>query len=154
LERIAVIGVGNLLLKDDGVGIHAIRTLEELNLPPGIELFDCDTNAFLVLEAMDKKDRAVIIDAYKKGEPPGTITVLSFDPSNFESAPSLSLHEFHFVDALKSSGGVFDIPGDITIVGVEPKEVEVDDRLSPEVERVLPEVISRVLEIAGGESDL
>ncbi len=154
MERIAVIGVGNLLLKDDGVGIHAIQALERMeDLPSNIELFDCDTNAMLVLEAMDKKDRAILIDAYRQGKPPGTITVMAFEASNFQAAPSLSLHEFHFVDALKSSQGVFDVPEDITIVGVEPKEVEVDDRLSPEVERALPEVISKVIEIAGGESN-
>jgi len=148
LGRIAVIGVGNLLLKDDGVGIHAIQALERIeDLPSNIELFDCDTNAMLVLEAMDKKDRAILIDAYRQGKTPGAITVMDFESSKFQAAPSLSLHEFHFVDALKSCHGVFDVPRDITIVGIEPKVVEVDDRLSPELEEALPKIVGKVLEL-------
>jgi hydrogenase maturation protease len=144
-KKVAVIGVGNLLLKDDGIGIHAVRAVKEKGPSANIEFFDCDTRAFQVLEAMDKKDKAIIIDAYKSEKPPGTISVFDLNHENFESAPSLSMHDFSFVDALKSGVEAFDLPEEITVIGVEPKEISVDDRLSDELEKVLPKVVSKVL---------
>lgn len=71
LGKIAVIGVGNLIMKDDGIGIRIVQELQRIELPPNVEVQDADTNAFVALEYMDGKDKAIIVDAYKGGEKAG-----------------------------------------------------------------------------------
>lgn len=144
--KIAVIGVGNLLMRDDGIGIHVVEELKKMDLPSNVGVYDAATNAFAVLEFMDKKDRAIIIDAYKKGGNPGSVYRLSFNPR--EEAPpenfNLSLHDLNFVDAIRSGEGAYELPPETVLLGVEPKEIEVGIGLSPELEKVIPELIERV----------
>jgi len=64
--KIAVMGIGNILLMDGGIGIHVIEELKGMDLPEGVEVFDCDTDPFLDLESMDGVDKAIIVDAYRE----------------------------------------------------------------------------------------
>lgn len=147
-KRIAVIGVGNLLMGDDGVGIHVVWELEKLDLPANVGVYDAMTNSFMVLEYMDGVDKAIIIDAYKGGKKPGSIHKLKFDPDTFEyqDRVELSLHDMDFIDALRSGREAYTYPREIVVVGVEPEDVSLSTELSETLEEAVPAIIKTVLE--------
>ena len=139
-------GVGNLLMGDDGIGIHAVLALRKEKLPWNVSVFDGATRAFDVLEYMEGSDKAVIIDAYKKGGAPGSIYRFSFDPADevLDSALNLSMHDINFLDALKAGKGIYRLPAEIVIIGIEPERLECSLGLSVELNRSLPAIIEAV----------
>lgn len=146
MKKIVIIGVGNLIMRDDGVGIHVVQELQKTKLPENVEVQDADTNAFMALEYMDNKDKAIIIDAYRGGKKPGTIHKLAFSPSDEQPANiKLSLHDLDFTDAIKSAKHAFKLPPDIVIIGVEPEVVEFGLELSLRVQKAIPRIIEAVL---------
>lgn len=143
-KRIAVVGVGNLLMGDDGIGIHTVEALRKEKLPSGVKVFDCATRAFEVLECIDGCDKAVIIDAYKNNGNPGSIYRLWFEPGMYGSI-NLCMHDINFVDALKAGNEVYNMPSEIVIIGIEPEEFACSLVLSLTLREVLPEVIKAVI---------
>jgi hydrogenase maturation protease len=69
-----VLGLGNIIMGDEGVGVHVVRALEKLQLPPGVECLDGGTGGFILLEPLQNADRIILIDAAADGNPPGTVT--------------------------------------------------------------------------------
>lgn len=73
-SKTLIVGLGNVLMGDEGVGIHAIRALEQLTLPDGVELLDGGTGGFTLLEPLQSAGRVILIDAAADGNPIGTVT--------------------------------------------------------------------------------
>ncbi|HVP37397.1 MAG TPA: hydrogenase maturation protease, partial [Terriglobales bacterium] len=95
VKKILVVGIGNLLLTDEGVGVHVIQELSKLKLPEGVELADIGTASFDLLTFMEGKDKVIIIDALVSDDKPGTLYHLS--PEDLISGKSVlltSLHQF------------------------------------------------------------
>ena len=67
-------GIGNVLMGDEGVGVHVVRHLETLGVPEGVELLDGGTGSFLLLEPMIRARRIILIDATLDDQPPGTVS--------------------------------------------------------------------------------
>jgi hydrogenase maturation protease len=146
----AVVGIGNELMRDDGVGIHALRALAASTLPPGVELVDGGTSpdaAFLVQD----HDRVIVIDAAYGGGPPGTIYRFRCDDIDRASGCASS-HDAGLVSELRVLTS--DVSQEIVVIGVEPEEVACGMELSPCVQSVLSEVVTAVRrEIASGGED-
>ncbi|MCX7048502.1 MAG: hydrogenase maturation protease [Candidatus Sumerlaeota bacterium] len=142
--RVAIVGLGNELLMDDGIGIHAIRLLQE-SPPEGVTLEEVGTSALYALDLLESADEVIAIDAVQAGGTPGTI--YRFDSGQaHESAQSASLHDLGIVAALRM------LPEGkrprVTILGVEPKRVDYGMELTPEVKAALPAVVEAAREIA------
>lgn len=145
--KISIAGIGNLLMGDDGVGIHAVEILNSMSLPDHVEVFDCDSNTNLLLEAITGRDKAVIIDAYENGDEPGTITRLEIDPSDLpESDLKLSLHDMGFFEGMRFGlVAGYAIPKEVVVIGIEPESMACEIELSPKVKEALPRVIEKVI---------
>lgn len=145
-KRIAIIGVGNLLMGDDGVGIHVVDALMQEKLPSNVQVFDGATRAFDVLDYMDGCDKAVIVDAYKRDGAPGSIYRFIFDPVNdmLDDSLNLSMHDINFIDALKIGKEIYKLPGEIVIIGIEPRSFECSLEISHELKSVFPAIINAV----------
>ena len=145
---IGVVGVGNLLLKDDGVGIHVIKRLRKLSLPLGdVELVDGGTASFSI--HIRKYKKLIIVDAVKSScHPPATI--LLFDKSqilngNIEGV--FSSHDVTLFDYLALLEIKGEAPEEVLLIGIVPREFETPDTsLTPEVEHALDKVIKIILE--------
>jgi hydrogenase maturation protease len=149
LKKIAVIGVGNLLMGDDGIGIHVIWELEKRGYSQNIEICDAMMNAFLVMEYLDKKDLGIIVDAYHGGGSPGKVYVVSLNANELDRYTedfNLSLHDFKFLDALRSAEHAYQLPKKIILIGVEPDRLDPTIELSPRIRKVMPEIIKRIEE--------
>jgi len=75
--QLLVLGIGNVLMGDEGVGIHVIRYLEREDIPPGVELLDGGTGSFLLLDPMQRSRKVILIDATLDDNSPGTVRRLT-----------------------------------------------------------------------------
>jgi hydrogenase maturation protease len=135
-----ILGVGNLLLKDEGVGIHVIHALEKENLPFGIDLMDGGTGGLHLISWLQDYDRIIMIDATLDGNPPGTIRLIQPRYAS-DFPPLMSAHEIGLRDMIEAMSIMGHLPEILLIVISAANISEVGIDLSPEVQAVIPEVI-------------
>lgn len=143
MKKTLVLGVGNLLLGDEGVGIHAVRELEKETLPPGVDLLDGGVCGLHLINWLEGYERIIMIDATLDDRPPGSVRRLR--PRCVDDFPRLmSAHEIGLRDmiaALLLMGRSPEMDLIVVSVGNVGKP---DDRLTPPVSAALPEVLCRV----------
>ena len=146
--RIVVIGVGNLLLKDEGIGIHTVKALQEIRLPRDVSIIDGGTAPDLIAYT-EAGDKLIIIDAAKAGGEPGTI--YRFHPQDLapESGEIISMHELGVAQNLRLLSLIGNEPGEIVIIGIEPKEIDWGTELSAELQQKMPQIVGTVLREIG-----
>jgi hydrogenase maturation protease len=143
VPRILVMGVGNVLMGDEGVGVHAVRLLEQRAWPAGVTLLDGGTGGFHLLSHVGACDILVMIDATLDGRPPGTITVIA--PRYASDYPrALSAHDIGLKDLVDSAAILGSLPRvllvTIAVASLQPMQMT----LSPAIEACLPEVVATV----------
>ena len=147
-ERILILGIGNLVLKDEGVGIHAIQALEKEKelLPSHVEVLDGGTGGVGMIGVLQEFDRIVMIDATLDNSPAGTIKKIK--PKFSKDYPRLlSSHEFGLRDMIESMIVQENIP-EIDLITVSVKNYQdIGMDLSPEVEQAIPTVLQMVKEM-------
>jgi hydrogenase maturation protease len=144
--RITVLGIGNLLLQDEGVGIHLVQRLADKVDSPNINLIDGGTTPDILSLVDNDIDKLIIVDAAVVGDKPGTI--YRFDIADLDSgtpAP-VSLHELGLVDSLKLMNLFGKRPKMVTVIGIEPKVIDYGLELSPELEEKMPRLVELVLD--------
>ena len=145
--RRAIIGVGNVLLCDEGVGVHAARALTHQDLPAHIAVLDGGTEGLGLMDAICGLERLVVIDCVRSGEAPGTIYCFDWDDLPQGGRPPMtSVHQTSLADVLDRLALVSSLPR-ITVVGVEPERLEPGLELSERVAARLDAVCSLSLEL-------
>ena len=138
-----ILGVGNLLLKDEGVGIHAIRALEKDDLPPGVSLMDGGTGGLHLIGWLRDYDRVIMIDAALDDNPSGTIRLIKPRYAS-DFPPLMSAHEIGLRDMIEAIS-LIDDPPEISLIAISVSNInETGTDLSPEIQALLPEVVRRV----------
>lgn len=94
-----VLGLGNIIMGDEGVGVHVVRALQGLDLPPNVECLDGGTGGFILLEPMQQADRILMIDAASDGNPIGTVT-RTVPRFARDYPPTLTAHDIGIKDLL------------------------------------------------------
>ena len=94
-----VLGLGNVLLGDEGVGVHVVRALEQHALPAGVECLDGGTGGFVLLEPLESAERIILVDAAADGHTPGTVTRTTPRFSR-DYPPTLTAHDVGVKDLL------------------------------------------------------
>jgi hydrogenase maturation protease len=97
--KILVLGLGNVIMGDEGVGVHVVRALEKQSLPPGVECLDGGTGGFILLEPLQQADRIILIDATADENPYGTVTRTTPKFSK-DYPPTLTAHDIGVKDLL------------------------------------------------------
>lgn len=142
-KKTAILGIGNLLLRDDGIGIHVINELQKHDLAKDIEIIDGGTSIFDLLNVFMENQKVVIVDSLKGGHSPGTIYRVSpSELGNYIQANS-SLHDVQIFDIIKNANLLGYYP-EVIIIGVEPKEIFYDMELTKELESEIPNIIDIV----------
>jgi hydrogenase maturation protease len=146
--KTAIVGVGNILLKDEGVGVRVVQQLAtSCSLPPGITVIDGGTAGPHLLDICCKYDDIIIIDAVKGRGNPGTIYKFHIDllSSEQSGATSLSMHDLGVPEAVSQARLLGKEPH-IIIIGIEPQDISPwGMELSPLIAQKIPEVIALVL---------
>ncbi|WGI17283.1 hydrogenase maturation protease [Methanonatronarchaeum sp. AMET-Sl] len=147
MADIAVLGLGNLILGDDGVGIRAVQKLEN-KVPDHIDVIDGGTAGFGLLNIFDQYEKLIVIDALNFGGEKGEVSKLNIDEVKDIGKINISAHDLDFIDALKVGNELGNVP-EITIYGIEVGYVdrtEVTMELTPEIESAIDKVIKMVLQ--------
>ncbi len=137
-----VVGIGNALLRDEGIGCHVVHAMEGLSLPD-VEVLDGGT-CLDVLHLVKDGDRLVIVDAVEGGGVPGQIYRFRPEDIALEYKPLLSLHDTGLIDSLKLMQLWHNI-NETVIIGVEPRDIGWGLELSPELQEKIPRIIDVVL---------
>jgi hydrogenase maturation protease len=141
-----VIGLGNVLMRDEGVGVHVVRRLAgRASRYPGVEFLDAGTSAMRVLHALAGRRRAVVVDCAYMGAAPGEVR--RFTPDEARSVKRLggvSAHAADLWETLRLSRRLGECPAEVVICGIEPAEVAPGERLSGPLSRRLEEYEARV----------
>lgn len=143
MKKTVILGVGNILREDEGVGVHIIRKLEKSET----EIVDGGTLGIDLIPYVENVDKLIIIDALKDGGKPGTIYRLKIKdtPSHISPFTShLSLHQIDLIDTLKIMEIQNKLPKEIIIIGIEPKKLGWGEELSGEVRGKIPEIINLI----------
>jgi hydrogenase maturation protease len=145
--RILVAGVGNVLRRDDGFGPAVVARLDDL--PAEVEVVETGIGGIALLqELMTGYDGLVLVDAVDHGAPPGTVIVTEPAVGEAEHVPDVHLANPERVLTMAKALGV--LPERVRLVGCQPADVdELDDRLSPQVQRAVAVAAARVREIVG-----
>jgi hydrogenase maturation protease len=144
--KIVILGVGNLLLSDEGVGVHIANELIKRQLPSGVEVIEGGTDGFRLLNVITEADRLIVIDAVKGGGTPGSIYRFNIDDvQNCPPGFKTSVHQIGILEVINLSGLIGKTPH-TTVIGIEPKSLEMSMELSPEIEEKIPRIIELVLE--------
>jgi len=140
---IAVLGVGNLIMGDEGLGVRCVQALEG-QLPPEVRLIDGGTSTHELLEDLENLDTLVIVDACTTSSAPGTIVRLEGDtiPSAFSNR--MSPHQHGINDLLATLKLLGRAPRRVVLYGVEPARIELGMDLSPPVAAAMTELAARV----------
>jgi hydrogenase maturation protease len=139
--------VGNILLKDEGIGVHVAYALQKLAPPEGVDLEIIDggtsPDVFLTLQRVDK---LIIIDAARGSDEPGTI--YRFYPDDLASTlkGTISVHQVSFLHILKVMDYLGFKPKDTAIFGIEPKEIDWGLKPSAQLQQKIPQIVKLVLE--------
>lgn len=141
----AVLGLGNLVHSDDGVGVHAIQRLQsDPRVPPGIVLLDGGTHGLGLLPHVSGFSRLLVVDAVDAGEPPGT--VVRFEGSALHGLPGKSsVHQLGFADMMVALKLLGELPPELVVFGVQPLSTEWSSELTPPVLDALPALLDAVL---------
>lgn len=146
-KRVVVLGVGNLLMSDEGVGVRCVEALErDAKLPAGVRLIDGGTSTHELLEDLENLDALVIVDAVAAGRAPATVLRIEGEgiPSAFSN--KLSPHQHGINDLLATLKLLGRAPKRVVLIGIQPDRLELGMELSPSVAAVLPEVCNRVVD--------
>ncbi|CAM3391551.1 hydrogenase maturation protease [Hydrogenibacillus schlegelii] len=148
-----IIGCGNLLRRDDGVGPTLIRRLWALGPPSGVRLADGGTAGMDVVFQIQDAKRLIIVDAAKTGAEPGTIFELPGAKAETPPLTAVNLHDFRWDHALAVGRWLLKerFPEDVTIYLIEAKDLEYGVGLSPEVEAAMERLAALLVQNAGGE---
>jgi hydrogenase maturation protease len=138
-----ILGLGNLLLCDEGVGVHVARALAQRELPPNVSVVEAGTAFLDVLPDIEKADRILLIDAMEGGGTPGSVYRVPFDQCKHPEMLA-SLHGFDLSRVLFMSGS--NRAPEVTVFGIEPARIEWGTELSPAVQRMIPAVQQAILD--------
>jgi hydrogenase maturation protease len=143
---IRILGIGNLLMGDEGVGVHVVRYLQEkCRLPEGVDCLDGGTGSLVLLETLQTADRIILVDATMDGNPPGTLRRLVPKFSS-DFPPSLAAHDIGLRDLLDSFYLLGDEPPDVILFTISIAEMQnMVTALSPEVSAAVPLVAAMII---------
>lgn len=145
-----VVGIGNTLLRDEGVGCHVAHALERMPLPD-VQVIDGGTCPG-VLQLIEDADKVVIVDAVYGGGMPGEIYRFRLEDITLEQKSFLSLHDVGLVDELMLMQ-LWNNISEAVVIGIEPAEISWGLELSPEIQGKMPQIIDTVLSELGTSDD-
>jgi len=142
---LAVIGVGNELMRDDGVGIEVVRRLREENLGAHVELIEGAVGGLDLVFYLEERERVIIVDAARMGLAPGTVRLVQREEIEERLVPLASLHDIALHDVLELAE-LTGIGAEVVVVAVEPGEVLPGLGLTAPVAAAVPEMVRMVKE--------
>lgn len=144
--KILVLGIGNLLLSDEAVGVRIVEALDQhYAFTPEIDIVDGGTAGMELIDTMANREHLIVADAVLTGSAPGTVTVLRNDDVPALFTRKISPHQLGLSDVLMTLRLTDEFPCELTLVGVEPASLEPAITLSASVEQAVVPAMQTIL---------
>jgi len=143
---VLVMGVGNILRRDDGFADAVLKELELRDLPETVELFDAGTSAIDLMDVFDGREHLIVLDAVRGGQPAGTLYRFSPDQVESGALPMNSLHQVGLLETLKIGELVDCKPKATVVIGAQPADTSLGIGLGPEIMQAVPRAVQLVLD--------
>jgi hydrogenase maturation protease len=144
--NVLILGVGNLLMTDDGFGVHVINELRKYPFPSNVSIIEAGIVSHQLLPEFHAADLLIFVDAIEAGDTPGSIFRFRPEDMRFMSNIKASLHDMSLIDVLNMTELTGKRPETI-IIAVQPKDVKtVSMELNEEIRAVIPKVIKLIYE--------
>ncbi|MFW6111495.1 MAG: hydrogenase maturation protease [Candidatus Bipolaricaulota bacterium] len=143
MGKLGVLGVGNTLKGDDGIGVVLVKELKKEEFPGEVEFHEVGTSGMNILHYLEGLDKAVIVDALRSGGNPGDS--IFFRPEEVDKDITVrSTHDANLLEAIELSETLGERPEKIVIMGVIPDDMTIRDGLSPLLENKLPDLVKKL----------
>ncbi len=139
-----VLGIGNILLRDDGVGVRVIEAMALTEASDSVEFYEGATAGLDLLEVIAGRAKVIIIDAIASDGEPGTVLRLGPDDLLSPQSPGASVHDIGLAETLALAKHFQITPDELVIFGITPADLDYGLELSPQVAAVVPRVIELV----------
>ena len=154
-EKTLVLGLGNTLLADEGIGVHAVEYLRnhieqtEHDLASRVELLDGGTLSFTLAAAIEDSTHLIVIDATRLDAAPGTVCVFEGEAMDefLGTGKRTSVHEVSLLDLMAVAALSGHLPVQRALIGIQPENIDWSDTPTPEVSRAIPLVCDHVLDL-------
>lgn len=144
--KVVVLGVGNVILADEGVGVRVVEALErDYTVPEGVTVIDAGTSGMEMLEDMSDLDFLLVVDAIAAGKAPGELVQLRGDAVPVFFRRNLSPHGIGLSDVLASLEFLGAEPKETVILGVQPTSLDLSTELTPTIAACVPELVAQVV---------
>lgn len=148
--KVLILGIGNPLRSDDGIGIHVVEALREENLREGVDIRE-GLSGLDILGAIAGYERIIMIDAIRSGGEPGTIYKLSVEDLHAQQTlHAFSTHDVDIPTMLKLGRDLYpgNMPEDIVIIAIEAEDIETfSETCTPKVEKAIQDVVHLIKEL-------
>jgi len=142
--NVLVIGLGNLIMSDDGLGIHVAEDLRQKEWPPGVSILEVGTSVLNYLEEIGRSRHLIAIDAVRAGGVPGSVYRITGHDVPKQLGGLRDAHGVSLAGVIDLARGITGFPDSIVVYGVEPRNLGFGNQLSPAVKKVLPVVIKKI----------
>lgn len=144
-KDILVLGIGNTMLKDEGIGVRVAEKMMEMSLPPEVEVMDGGIKGLDLLYYIEGRKKVIVVDAVKAGAPPGTLFRFTDNDIAAKKGIMRSAHGIDFSDVIAVARFTGTKPAEVIFLGVEPYDLSVSMELSPKIEEMVPVLINLVM---------
>lgn len=145
--KATVLGIGNILLRDEGVGVHVVERLQQrFRLPEYVQVVDGGTSGMELIDYLSGADLLVIVDAVRTGRPPGALVRLSGEelPAFFRTR--ISPHQLGLSELLATLHVLGEEPRQSVLIGVEPLRLDTGLEMSPEIADKVDALVEMVMD--------
>ena len=143
--NVLVLGAGNILLSDEGIGVRVVEALQDrYQVPDAVEMLDGGTCGMDLLDVIAERDHLIIVDAVNTGSPPGTLVRLHDGQIPAVFRTKSSPHQLGLQDVLALLGLLETAPRHVTVIGVQPASLEIGLALTPAIAARLDELVEMV----------
>jgi len=147
-KNILILGIGNILLKDEGIGVRVAEKMMKMSLPPDVEVLEGGVRGLDLLYYIEGRKKVIVVDAVKAGAPPGTLFRFTDNDLAEKKGVMRSAHGIDFSDVVNIAKFQGNKP-EIVFLGIEPESLDASMELSPLMEKNIPILINLVLKEIG-----
>jgi hydrogenase maturation protease len=140
-----LLGLGNILQQDEGVGVHVVRHIQTHYETPGLEIVDGGTGGLSLLPFIEDRDHLLIVDAVDFGQEPGYIGILRNEEIPALFGVKASLHHLGLMDVLAAAQLLDQAPRDLCLIGIQPQTIALGLELSSLMVQKLPELVVAII---------
>jgi hydrogenase maturation protease len=144
-QPVLILGIGNILLQDEGVGVRAVQRLRGCELPVHVDIVDGGTGGADLVDVIADRRKVIVIDAMDAAVPPGTISRFAGEDLLPDPGTTVSLHQLGLVESLVMAKQLGCGPGEVVVFGIQPARIQPGLELSQPVADAMAAVVKAVI---------